>query len=263
MGLREACSRWAREAWRLSAGCIGLAERSALLKASLENCSGAGGGSVEVSVGGLKLSVPVDQLPEAWLNIVHVLCAGDYWLAPGYRPASGWTVVDLGAYLGFYAVYAALLVGRRGRVVAVEPNPWARRFVYENAALNSVDDRVEVDPRAVGRSAGYADLYVPPFWGNSSLLRGYAEESGEVVRVPVRLATLGELLADHGLRSADLVKVDIEGCERAVLADAVRAARRVVVELHPPWAGRELLREVGGRWLVYEMSTGQLVAYRL
>jgi FkbM family methyltransferase len=213
-----------------------------------------------VWVRGLRLRVPHDQLPEAWLNIVHAICLGDYWVVGSFHPRPGWSVVDVGAYLGFYTVYAAVYVGPRGRVVAVEPNPWARSYLYENAVLNRVDDRVEVDPRAAGSRTGYATLYVPPFWGNSSLVKEYAEAYGDTVEVLVRVERLSTIMEDHNLARADLVKIDVEGLEQEVLRDALRLARRVVVELHPPYTGPSTVRGAG-RCTIYHLATGQLVAY--
>jgi len=55
----------------------------------------------------------------------------------------GETVVDLFAGIGYFSIPAAL-PGRAGRVVAVEKNPVALRYLRENVTLNGVADRVEV-----------------------------------------------------------------------------------------------------------------------
>ncbi len=54
----------------------------------------------------------------------------------------GETVVDLFAGIGYFAIPAAVR-GRAGRVVAVEKNPVAFRYLLENAARNGVADRID------------------------------------------------------------------------------------------------------------------------
>jgi len=71
----------------------------------------------------------------------------------------GETVVDLFAGIGYFTIPAARL-GRARRVVAVEKNPQAVRYLRENLLLNHVEDRVEVvagDNRTVPLPYGEAD----------------------------------------------------------------------------------------------------------
>ncbi len=254
------CIEAAWTAFKLSRGCV--ENRWTLFTESVRSCRDTGEGSVRVNVRGFRVEVPVSQLPEAWLNMVHVLCLEDYGVYEGFTPRAGWTVIDVGAYLGFYTLWAARLVGGKGRVVAVEPNPWARPFIYENAVANGLDDRVSVDPRAVGDGDRIAFLHVPWYWGNASLLDNYAKAYDvEPAKVRVRVTTLESILADHGTPYPDLVKVDIEGAETAILPSLKHATPRAVVELHPPFTGIDCLRGCG-RWLVYRLSTGtQLLAF--
>jgi tRNA wybutosine-synthesizing protein 2 len=60
----------------------------------------------------------------------------------GALPRPGETVVDLFAGIGYFAIPAAL-GGRAARVVAVEKNPLAYRYLCENVARNRVGDRVD------------------------------------------------------------------------------------------------------------------------
>lgn len=71
----------------------------------------------------------------------------------------GETVVDLFAGIGYFALPMAV-IGRAGRVLAVEKNPVALRYLVENIARNNVSDRVEVVPgdnRTVALPHGGAD----------------------------------------------------------------------------------------------------------
>ncbi len=71
----------------------------------------------------------------------------------------GETVVDLFAGIGYFAIPAAAR-GRAGRVVAVEKNPVAFRYLRENAERNGVADRIDArlgENRTVALPAGTAD----------------------------------------------------------------------------------------------------------
>lgn len=71
----------------------------------------------------------------------------------------GEEVVDLFAGIGYFAIPAAVR-GSAARVVAVEKNPIAFRYLLENAARNGVGDRVDGrlgDNRSVAIAPGRAD----------------------------------------------------------------------------------------------------------
>ena len=71
----------------------------------------------------------------------------------------GEEVVDLFAGIGYFAIPAAVR-GAAARVVAVEKNPVAFRYLAENAATNGVADRIDArlgDNRSVPIEPGRAD----------------------------------------------------------------------------------------------------------
>lgn len=160
--------------------------------------------------------------------------------------AAGGDFADVGAHVGMYAVAAALALRGRGRVLAFEPNPEARRQLQANLDLNGCDN-VLVRPVALSERAGEAVLHVPDTADPSfsSLGAGrYAE--GEPVRV--RTSTLDEEAAAAGV-APSVVKIDVEGGELGVLAGARETLRRrpvVLVEVGP-WSAAAVERELGGR----------------
>ena len=168
----------------------------------------------------------------------------------------GGDMVDVGAHVGMYAVSAAHALKGRGRVLAFEPNPAARRQLEANVALNGCAN-VLVSAAAVAGEAGEALLHVPetddPSF--SSLGSGRFAE-GEPVRV--RTTTLDAEVEARGLSPA-FVKVDVEGAELGVLAGAKRtlALRPVLlVEVSDATAGEaeRLLAD----WDAYEVRSSCL-----
>jgi FkbM family methyltransferase len=137
----------------------------------------------------------------------------------------GGDFVDVGAHIGMYSVAAALVLGSRGRVLAFEPNPSARAQLEANLALNGCEN-VVVSAAAVSDGVGETLLHVPATPDPSfSSLEGGRFAEGEPVAVET--TTVDREVEAHGLRPA-VVKVDVEGGERAVVAGMERT-----LELRP------------------------------
>ena len=159
-------------------------------------------------------------------------------LAPLIRP--GDLCFDVGAHLGNRAL-AMLSLG--ARVVAVEPQPEFRAFLDWLARRNP---GLIVEPLALGAAAGEAVLLASSATPTVSSLsadwaRRMAGEAGFSAvrwdrRVPVRVATLDDLVARHGMPA--FVKIDVEGGEGAVLAGLGAAVPALCFEFLP--AARDL-----------------------
>jgi FkbM family methyltransferase len=136
-------------------------------------------------------------------------------------------VVDIGASWGLYGWQLARLVGPRGHVHAVEPNPGAARSL---AAVRGRRANFTVHAVALSDQPGQAELHIPVVEG-----RGFDELGSLAVprdrtpvehrRVAVPVRRLDDLLPSAGPPVAFL-KCDVEGHERAVLRGAERTLRR-------------------------------------
>jgi FkbM family methyltransferase len=161
------------------------------------------------------------------------------------------TVVELGTNVGYFAVQGAL-AAPAARYVAVEPHPVSAQVCRANLALNGIDS-VEVvaaaataDPTEspVALSVPWEQLGTPTvafLAGGSELPPRMARRAGTAIEVPA--VDVRPLLA-----AADLVKLDVEGQEHALLAAGwaqLRARRPTVfVEVLP---GTPRLRAVLAR----------------
>lgn len=130
----------------------------------------------------------------------------------------GDVVVDVGANVGNHTLFLACAAG--AQVIAVEPDARLADAVRRSAALNGVEDAVEVHACAAGADEGEAVLGAadPANLGMRSLI---LEPEAEGDRVPVR--TVDEIV---GRRVVSLLKVDVEGFEPQVLDGARRTIRR-------------------------------------
>jgi FkbM family methyltransferase len=146
------------------------------------------------------------------------------------------TVIDVGANWGYFTLLAASLVGPRGRVVALEPEPRLFQLLDENVRLNDLSHVTAFRAAATDRSNVTLPLRIfdetSGNWGVSSISSGV----GETRDVDGR--SLDELTMELGLEAIDLVKIDVEGHELAVLAGmaaglAANRYRRLIIEWHP------------------------------
>ncbi|MCC7023551.1 MAG: FkbM family methyltransferase [Thermomicrobiales bacterium] len=143
-------------------------------------------------------------------------------------------IVDAGAHVGVATHYFK----RRypgARVLAYEANPVTFRLLQQNIARNQLDGVVATQA-ALAPEPGEITFYAaagddePGAWGDSAIRQPWHEnEVTAAVRVPA--VTLSSILTEP----VDLLKLDIEGMETAVLAEAaphLSLVKRVVLEFH-------------------------------
>lgn len=141
----------------------------------------------------------------------------------------GMTVVDVGANVGFYTSQFSRLVGERGSVYAFEPDPFCgaildRRFRRLTTA------NVRVEHAALGEAAGSVTLYCSLRDRAESRVHPF-DPAVPVEEVRVRALRLDDFCRDRGLDRLDVVKIDVEGAEVAVL----RGMRGLMAPRPPDW----------------------------
>lgn len=134
--------------------------------------------------------------------------------------------VDVGANIGYFTLLASRLVGPQGRVVAVEASPTIADRLERHVVLNGATN-VRVARCAITDREGPVTIFLgpPANSGASSLSR----PDGGTPDAVVPGMPLARALTDDELRSARMIKLDIEGHEAPVLAELIEHADR----LHP------------------------------
>jgi FkbM family methyltransferase len=146
-----------------------------------------------------------------------------YALSRLLRP--GMCVFDVGANAGVFTLLAAALVGE-GVVYAFEPSPRDRTRLVANVRLNALSN-VRVRGEGLGSAVGKATLAVASAeHPGHNTLGGFVYSDDAAYSVDVDVVTLDSVVAVEGLLRLDVLKIDVEGAESAVLRGATAALRR-------------------------------------
>ena len=171
----------------------------------------------------------------------HITWNPDEYRAFKTAVRTGSVVFDVGANAGAYTVLFAKWVGPTGHVYAFEPDFRAFSALTSHLRLNAVADWTIASAAAVLDRSGPASLFVSESPGGSRLAPSHASTSAR----PVSGVTIDQMWRERGVLP-DVIKVDVEGAELAVLRGAretiAAAGERLTlfVEMHPA-----LWREAG------------------
>ena len=144
----------------------------------------------------------------------------------------GSSFVDVGANIGVFAILGARKVGNAGKVVAVEPSrtifPYLTRNVQANNCVNISTQHCAAYDSGNGLHAFYEAP--PERFGMGSLAPQFSAQPTWVYT-----RRLDSILTDLGMSHVDILKIDVEGFEAAVLRGA-----------------RHLLRNCDGLSIIFE-----------
>lgn len=141
-------------------------------------------------------------------------------------------LLDIGANHGFWGIGVAVAAGPSSRLYLFEANPKVARRVRRSLCLNeTVNGRVH-EIAVTDGTAERVRFYRPQ--GNlsglgSTVLHDYASQNGYLVQndyIEVAARSLDQLMDQGEIRGMDMVKIDVEQAEDAVIAGAMRALER-------------------------------------
>jgi FkbM family methyltransferase len=176
---------------------------------------------------------------ESIINSINdVVFSREYFLLDSYKPKEGDVVVDVGAYVGLYAILSSMLVRDGGSVVAIEPVPHSFHLLARNVMLNKLNN-VHLLNFALSNQVGEVEFYMPNIPSGSSFYISYMKTK-DYAKLRVKTQTfdnLVESLDELNNRAVDMMKIDVEGAELSVLEGARSALKsrlinRLIVEVH-------------------------------
>jgi FkbM family methyltransferase len=148
------------------------------------------------------------------------------------------TVIDIGAHIGLLSTIIAQKVGRSGKVYAFEPTPSTFKLLQKTVAINNQSNVVVPFRKAVSDKSGTATFYITdlPAHNSNSIInnkRTYANEHG----IEVEVISVDDFVSAQKLSKIDMIKIDAEGAEFAVLKGAAKTIDlykpKIILALHP------------------------------
>jgi len=129
--------------------------------------------------------------------------------------SAGRVFFDIGANVGYLSIEMAGAFADAVRVVAFEPQPALAQAVAASARINGFGN-VSVFELMLGDRVGAAELFLTSHSGHASAKPG-DERHSTLAR---RIVTLDQLVESGVIPAPDVIKIDVEGAEYAVLSGA-------------------------------------------
>jgi FkbM family methyltransferase len=132
-----------------------------------------------------------------------------------YKYKKGDVVVDAGARIGTFAAKASPVVGEKGKVVAIEPEPRNFARLVKNIEANRFENVIAVQ-KMLWSQPQASTLYLSAYGAaHSAFCHEFYNSTGE--SIPVEADTLDNILRDLGIPAVNFIKMDIEGSEGEAL----------------------------------------------
>lgn len=132
--------------------------------------------------------------------------------------------IDAGANQGQYTLAFLSMVGKQGKVVAIEPMEYACNIIAEQVVLNGFP-QPEIVQAALSERPGKAVLDLSKGVVSASIKRNF----GGSQELEVETVSIDQLARDLPLKRVDFIKLDIEGAE----LEGLRGAREVLAKHRP------------------------------
>lgn len=142
-------------------------------------------------------------------------------------------IFDVGANHGITALLMASAMSNTGQLYAFEASEKACQIIQENAQLNQLTEQIQIVNAVLAERSGITlDFYWSEASGGASILYNYLGHIRPLQKITL---ALGDFVAQTGV-SPELIKIDVEGAERRVLAGCQQMMRKasptIFLELH-------------------------------
>lgn len=169
------------------------------------------------------------MLGEKWdvAPIVENFYDKDYELGNFVELQEGDTVVDIGANIGSFSLYA---MKKAGKIFAYEPAPVSFWLLETNVKMNNALN-IKLFRKAVTREEGSITLGISKEGssGNSSYIKSETN-------VVVPATNLKAIMEENGIKKIDFLKVDCEGAEYDIILTTPPAIykkiKKIALEYH-------------------------------
>ena len=141
------------------------------------------------------------------------------------------TVVDIGAHIGYFTIYAAKKANH-GRVLSFEPSQESFSVLEKNLKINNIQN-VNIENIGVRSESGTSILYVDR---DNEIGNSMFSNDKNLIKENVQVTSISEIIKKYKIESIDLLKLDCEGAEYEIIlglsTDVVNKIKRITIEVH-------------------------------
>lgn len=141
-----------------------------------------------------------------------------------YKIDRGDTIVELGAYIGYYTLKMAKAVGETGRAITIEPVDRNLKLLRKNIRENHLTNVVTIIPKGAWKDKGKLTLYQ----GERQDCSMFQEVSSHGIAKEVEVDTVDNMLQGLGINKVDFIVVEINGAEIEALEGMKETLKRTL-----------------------------------
>jgi len=147
-------------------------------------------------------TVDKDIMVEVWVS--------RYYAPPGFEIQKTDTVVDIGAHIGAFSIFAAKRASK-GKVFSFEPVPGNFALLRRNIESNRLANIVPIN-KGISDATTSREICLR----NTGMHSFYLNKCGE--KTTVEVTSLADFVHEYALPRIDFMKIDCEGAEYEILA---------------------------------------------
>ena len=158
----------------------------------------------------------------------------EVWFEKKYLPKNfvlnkSGTIVDIGANVGVFSVFASTLTN--GKILAVEPFPDNCKYFEKNLKNNNVSN-VIIEKVAISKKTGKRRINILGYDSGHSFYLPKKRKGSQLVNTN----SLNSLMKKHNIKNIELLKVDCEGAEGELFSSlsskTLKNIRNISMEFH-------------------------------
>ena len=154
----------------------------------------------------LSIKIPKNEV----FRVKNIFEHNEYALPKGYKPPKDMVVVDIGANVGTFALYAKQW-SSNVNIHCYEPNPQVIDLLKQNLQLCQ---NIQIHSKALSDQNNELNLYLHPQNTGATTL---TDETNTYQKMKVPVKNAKEAFNEIGLSSIDVLKIDTEGSEVNIL----------------------------------------------
>lgn len=139
----------------------------------------------------------------------HKFCVSTLIFFSAYIPKKGDVVLELGAGIGNETLVISKLIGKKGKIISLEPHPKTYDYLLKTLAFNKLKN---VEPEQCALSYSKEKIYFSDL--REDWIKNKISMNGPI---EIRKMSFEEIFEKHQIKKIDFLKSNIEGAEIEIL----------------------------------------------